>query len=145
MEDFGIIKSYTYNTESCTIEFGNGNFLKIELISNGNDSGGRSGILQRDPIGKRMLKLFYVTKRPVTNEKPVSLFDNLELPISRHEPYEEIPHFIEKEDIKEEKEFEYGIRVAILVESMNNYIPIYNCMQVPDKENPRFKVIYKEA
>ena len=145
MEDYGIIKSYTYNTESCTIEFENGNLLKIELISNGNASGGRSGVLQREPIGKKMLKFFYVTKRPVTNERLVSLFDGLELSISQHESYEEIPHFIEKENIKEEKEFEYGVRVAILVEGENHYIPIYNCIQVPDKDNPRIKVIYKEA
>lgn len=145
MEDFGIIKSYKYNTENCTIEFENGNLLKIDLISNDNASGGRSGILQRDPIGKNVLKLFYVTKRPVTGEEPVSLFNGLELPISIHESYEEIPYFIEKEDIKEEKEFEYGIRVALLIEGENQYIPIYNCCQREGKEKPRFKVIYKEA
>ena len=142
MEDFGIIKSYVYNTESCTIEFENGNVLKIELISNGNASGDRSGILQRDPIGKKMIELFY-TNREVLETNGYFILDNGVWP---NNTYVENNFIIKKEDIlNTEKEFEYSRHVCIRVEGANNYIPIYNCMEVPDKENPRIKVIYKEA
>ena len=142
MEDFGIIKSYTYNTESCTIEFENGNILKIELISNGNASGGRSGILQRDPIGKKMIELFY-TNREILETNGYFVLDSGVWP---NNTYVENNFIIKKSDIlNTEKEIEYSRHVCIRVEGVNNYIPIYNCMQISDKENPRIKVIYKEA
>lgn len=142
MEDFGIIKSYTYNTESYIIEFENGNILKIELISNGNASGGRSGILQTDPIGKKMIELFY-TNREILETNGYFVLDNGVWP---NNTYVENNFIIKKEDIlNTEKEIEYSRHVCIRVEGDNLYIPIYNCMEVPDKENPRIKVIYKEA
>ena len=142
MDDFGIIKSYTYNTESCTIEFENYNVLKIELISNGNASGGRSGILQTDPIGKKMIELFY-TNREILETNGYFVLDNGVWP---NNTYVENSFVIKKEDIlNTEKEIEYSRHVCIRIEGKNNYIPLYNCMQIPDKENPRIKVIYKEA
>lgn len=144
MEDFGIIKNYTYNTESCTFEFENGNFLKIELISNGNASGGRSGVLQTDPIGKKMIELFY-TNRDVLETNGYFILDNGVWP---NNTYVENSFVIKKEDIlNTEKEVEYTRHICIRLENdpKYQYVPIYNCMQVPDKENPRIKVIYKEA
>lgn len=142
MDDFGIIKSYTYNTESCTIEFENYNVLKIELISNGNASGGRSGILQTDPIGKKVIELFY-TNREILETNGYFVLDNGVWP---NNTYVENSFVIKKEDIlNTEKEIEYSRHVCIRIEGENNYIPLYNCMQIPDKENPRIKVIYKEA
>lgn len=142
MGDFGIIKSYTYNTESCTIEFENYNVLKIELISNGNASGDRSGILQTDPIGKKVIELFY-TNREILETNGYFVLDNGVWP---NNTYVENSFVIKKEDIlNTEKEIEYSRHVCIRIEGENNYIPLYNCMQIPDKENPRIKVIYKEA
>ena len=142
MKDFGIIKSYIYNTESCTIEFENSNILKIELISNGNASGGRSGILQTDPVGKKMIELFY-TNREVLETNGYFILDNGVWP---NNTYVENNFIIKKEDIlNTEKEIEYSRHVCIRVEGVNNYILIYNGWSESDKENPRIKVIYKEA